>query len=224
MFSVIIPVLNESETIGRTLDALSRLRGKLEIIVVDGQSQDQTVDIARQRGALVLTGPRGRGQQLKMGAEHATGEILWFLHADSIPPPDSLRQIQGALEAQEVAGGNFDLLFEGSSKGARILTRVYPHLRKLGLSYGDSGIFMRRAAYHAAGGFRPYPIFEDLDLIKRIREQGRFVHLDATLVTSSRRFENRNFALVFAKWTALQALYWAGIHPKILGRWYSIVR
>jgi len=224
MLSVIIPALNESVGIGRTLEALFQLGGDLEVIVVDGQSQDDTVSIARQHGALVLSGSRGRGQQLKLGADHASGDILWFVHADSIPPPDSLRRIRDVLRKPGIAGGNFDLRFEGTSTGARFLTRIYPHLRRIGLSYGDSGIFVRRRCYHAAGGFRPYPIFEDLDLIRRIQKQGRFSHLDATIVSSSRRFENRNFALVFAKWTALQILYWAGVHPRILGRWYSTAR
>ncbi len=224
MISVIIPILNEAETIGGTLDALAGLPGNLEVIVVDGQSHDDSVDIARKRGALVLSGTRGRGQQLRVGAEHAKGEVLWFLHADSVPSPEALARIDEAVRLPDVAGGNFDLLFAGSSTGARMLTRIYPHLRKLGLSYGDSGIFVRRDSYDAAGGFRAYPIFEDLDLMKRVRKQGRFVHLKATIITSSRRFENGNFALVFAKWTALQILYWAGVNPTTLGRWYSIVR
>jgi len=222
--SVVIPTLNESSVIAHTLDAVSRLGADVEVIVVDGQSEDDTARIARQHGATVLSASRGRGLQLRMGAERATGEVLWFLHADSTPSPDAEQRIRQALEARHVIGGNFDLVFDGGSKAARKLTRIYPHLRKLGLCYGDSGVFVRRDVYDAAGGFRAYPIFEDLDLIKRIRKHGRFVHLDSQIVTSSRRFEGRSFGLMFTKWTAMQILYWAGVHPGVLGRWYLPIR
>jgi uncharacterized protein len=222
--SIVIPTLNEASTIQRSLEAVARLGPKVEAIVVDGESEDGTARIAGECGVTVLRTPRGRGQQLRLGAEHARGEVLWFLHADSIPPPDAPDRIRKALEAAEVIGGNFDLVFDGGSPAARKLTWIYPHLRKLGLCYGDSGIFVRRKVYAAVGGFRCYPIFEDLDLIKRIRRHGRFVHLDSQIMTSSRRFEQRNFALVFAKWTAMQVLYWAGVHPAVLGRWYAPIR
>jgi rSAM/selenodomain-associated transferase 2/rSAM/selenodomain-associated transferase 1 len=222
--SIIVPTLNESSTIGHTLEAISGLGQDVEVIVVDGESEDGTTQIARERGVAVLSASPGRGHQLRLGAAHATGEVFWFLHADSIPPPDAKDRIREALRDARVIAGNFDLIFDGGSPAARNLTRIYPHLRKLGLCYGDSGVFVRREAYEAAGGVRPYPIFEDLDLIKRIRQRGRFVHLDAKIVTSSRRFEGRNFGLVFAKWTAMQILYWMGVHPRVLGRWYAPVR
>ena len=88
-------------------------------------------------------------------------------------------------------------------------------MRKLGLCYGDSGFFMRRSAYEAAGGFRAHPIFEDLDLLRRLRKQGRFVRVDCTLVTSARRWQNRSFGWTFTRWTVLQFLYWAGVPPPV---------
>ncbi len=97
-------------------------------------------------------------------------------------------------------------------------------LRILGLCYGDSGIFIRRDIYHRIGGFRALALFEDLDLLRRLRRAGRFVHLPAKIRTSSRRFEQRNFALVWLHWTALQVLYWCGISPNRLARWYRHVR
>jgi rSAM/selenodomain-associated transferase 2/rSAM/selenodomain-associated transferase 1 len=222
--SVVIPTLNEASTIGRSLEAVSRLGPDVEVIVVDGESDDGTPRIAREFGVNVVNASRGRGQQLIVGAEQARGEVLWFLHADSIPPPDARGKIRSALDEKDVIGGNFDLVFDGGSRAARQLTWIYPRLRRLGLCYGDSGVFVRRRVYAAVGGFRSYPIFEDLDLIKKIRRHGRFVHLDSQIVTSSRRFEGRNFGLVFAKWTAMQILYWAGVHPGVLGRWYSPIR
>jgi len=220
----VIPVLNEAASIGRTLQNVLALGNGAQVIVADGQSDDETARIACEYPVTVVSSARGRGLQLKTGAEQATGDVLWFLHADSIPPPDSHQRIREALQAPQIVGGNFDLLFDGDSRAARQLTRIYPHLRKLGLCYGDSGIFVRREVYRAVGGFCAYPIFEDLDLLKRIRRQGRFLHLKSQITTSSRRFEGRNFGVTFAKWTAMQIMYWAGVHPDVLGRWYAPIR
>ena len=127
-----------------------------------------------------------------------------------------LRQPRG----RSTVGGNFGLLFDGGSRAARQLTGIYPALRWLNLCYGDSGIFVRRTTYDAVGGFRAFALFEDLDLLRRIRKAGRFIHLHTRIVTSSRRFENRNFAVMWIHWTALQLLYWAGVSPNLLARWY----
>jgi GT2 family glycosyltransferase len=121
-------------------------------------------------------------------------------------------------------GGNFGLTFDGTSRAARQLTAIYPVLRWLNLCYGDSGIFVRRTIYDAIGGFQPFALFEDLDLLKRLRRAGRFVHLKTRIITSSRRFEKKNFALMWAHWTTLQLLYWGGVPPNLLARWYRHAR
>lgn len=222
--SIIIPTLNEAAVIGPTLEAVSRLTTTPEILIVDGGSQDATVEIAHSLGIRVLRTTRGRGVQLHAGAAATQGDALWFLHADTCPPPDAAERLQEALNDPATAGGNFTLCFDGQTRSARLLTRVYPHFRKLGLSYGDSGIFCRRSAYDAAGGFRPFPIFEDLDLIKRLKREGRFIHLACTITTSSRRFEGRSFTWTFARWTVLQILYWLRVSPHALGRAYAPIR
>jgi rSAM/selenodomain-associated transferase 2 len=224
LISVIIPTLDEAGSIGETLDAVARVRGDLEVIVVDGGSRDGTPELARTRGARVLSGDRGRGAQMHAGAVAARGEALWFVHADTQPPGGAAEAIARALEDARVSGGNFGVLFDGGRRAARFLTWLYPRLRALGLCYGDSAIFVRRAAYEAVGGFRPHPIFEDLDLVRRLRRVGRFVQAPATVVTSSRRFERRSFALTFARWAALQALYWLGVPPRTLATFYAPIR
>jgi rSAM/selenodomain-associated transferase 2 len=222
--SVVIPTLNEARTIGATLDALSRVRGITKVIVVDGGSSDDTPAVAAAHGACVLACERGRGRQLQCGASAAQGEILWFVHADTYAPPEAVERIRDALRDPRVAAGNFSLRFDGDTRPARVLTRLYPHFRKLGLLYGDSGIFVRRSVYEDSGGFQPYPIFEDLDLLRRVKRRGRFVSLPCTLLTSSRRFEGRSFAWTFARWTGLQVLYWLGVSPHRLGRMYAEIR
>lgn len=224
VISLIIPTLNEAKAIGRTIESARRVRGIGEIIVADGGSSDDTQNIAASMGATVLQSERGRGIQLAAGARAAQGDVLWFVHADTEAPEHAAESILNAFSAPDVAAGNFALVFDGATRAARLLTRAYPQFRRLGLCYGDSGVFVRRRIYDAVGGFQPYAIFEDLDLIARLKKRGRFVHLECALTTSSRRFEGRSFTWTFARWTGMQVLYWAGVHPNVLARIYAPVR
>lgn len=218
--SIIIPTLNEEATLSRTLDALRPFADEAEIIVADGGSTDATIAIAQARGAQVVTSERGRGQQLKRGAKEAGGSIFWFVHADTLSAPSTVFEIKKALDNPEVAGGNFTINFDGDAYSAKFLTWLYPKLNILGLIYGDSAIFVRREIYERIGGFRDYPIFEDLDFIERLRETGDIVTLPATVTTSSRRFENKSFLLTFLRWMILQGLYWLGVPPEMLLKIY----
>jgi rSAM/selenodomain-associated transferase 2 len=222
--SVIIPTLNEVAALDSTLAAVAGLRGPVEVIVVDGGSEDGTIGLARAHKAQVYSAPRGRGSQMRAGADAARGEILWFLHADTHPPPDAVEQIQRACHDPQVIGGNFAVRFDGRGSAARFLTWFYPYLGWLGLCYGDSGIFVRRTTYEQVGGFRPIPLFEDVDLVQRLKRIGRFIRLPAPVVTSSRRFEGRCFAWTLLCWTVLQILYWLGVKPRLLASIYAPVR
>ena len=218
--SIIIPTLNEAATIRDLSSSLAELRGDFEIILADGGSQDETVRIARECGLRLIETARGRGVQMNEAARLATGDLLLFLHADTKLPENALIMIEELLQDEQICGGNFSLEFDGNSREARLLTRVYPLLRLGGMCYGDSAIFVRRNVFKQLGGYRDYPIFEDCDLYRRMRRIGKFVRLQATAVTSSRRFEGR-FARTFAWWATLQLLYWLGINPKRLNRWYK---
>lgn len=222
--SVIIPTFNEAETIAETLAAVKKLGGQIEIIVVDGGSSDDTVKIAQNCGVRVLESEKNRGLQLHVGAKSANADILWFLHADTAPSAETFRQLKTALETGEAVGGNFTICFDGSSAAAKFITWLYPHLRKIGLIYGDSAIFVRREIYEKAGGFKSLRLFEDLEFINRVKKHGKIVNLPARVVTSSRRFENRSFLLTFAKWSIFQGLYWLGVNPNFLAKRYYPVR
>lgn len=224
MISIIVPTLNEENRIGRLVAALCALPGDKEIIVADGASTDDTARAAALAGAAVVTCARGRGLQQHTAARAAQGDVLWFLHADTVPSYHALAHIEAALKPGGVAGGNFRLIFEGASFSARQMTWIYPRLRMLGLSYGDSGIFVRRSVYDQIGGFRPHPLFEDVDLINRLKRHGRFVNLDCPITTSSRRFEGRNYLRTWTNWITLQVLYWLGVSPNRLARWYRHAR
>lgn len=224
MISIVVPTLNEEARIGATIEALQALPGEKEILVADGGSDDKTATIATELGVRVVPCQRGRGCQIRTAAAEATGDVLWFVHADSRPEAGALEAIRAALHNSAVIGGNLSLVFEGEHYSAGQMTAIYPYLRWLGLSYGDAGIFIRRSVYEAIGGCRPYPLFEDLDLIRRMKRHGRFVHLDARIYTSARRFTGSRYARVWALWITLQILYWAGVSPYRLARWYRHAR
>ena len=224
MVSIIVPTLNEEIRVGATLRALLDLSGEREVVVSDGGSEDRTVEIAESLGVRVIQSGRGRGSQMQAAARETQGDALWFMHADTRPEAGAVEQIEQALRDPLVAGGNFSLVFEGVHYSARQMTWIYPYLRRLGLSYGDAGIFIKRTVYDAIGGCRPYPLFEDLDLVRRLRHHGRFLHLKARVFTSSRRFEGPQYAKVWALWITLQLLYWVGVSPYRLARWYRHAR
>ncbi len=224
LISIIIPTLNEAGSITQTLDALAKISEPVEVIVVDGGSNDDTVQIVRQRKVKLIAAERGRGAQMDAGARGAQGEVLWFLHADSVPPGEAPQRIIESLRDARVVGGHFDVHFVGHSFSARFLCWFYRQLRRTGVCYGDSAIFVRREAYNQVGGFKPFPIFEDLDLVRRLRRRGRVARVSAAVKTSSRRFEGRSFFLTFARWNFLQVLYWLGIHPRTLGGLYAPIR
>jgi rSAM/selenodomain-associated transferase 2 len=222
--SVVIPTLNEELSIGETLEKVNSLENICEIILVDGGSLDKTLEIARKFGLKTIQTKPGRGLQLDAGARAAKGDVFWFLHADTLPPEDGGAQIFNALRDKQVVGGNFEIRFQGDSRAAKFLTWLYPKLRLLGLCYGDSAFFVRREFYEKSGGFTPLPLFEDVEFYQKLKRYGRFVHLKSFVVSSSRRFEKRSFALTFARWSLFQGLYWIGVSPEILARYYFPIR
>jgi rSAM/selenodomain-associated transferase 2 len=200
------------------------VRGDVEVLVVDGGSTDGTPELARARGVRVLASERGRGVQLHAGAREARAAVLWFVHADTLVPADGAERILATLAAPAVVGGYFRLRFDGKLRAARFHSALQPLFNALGLVYGDAAVFVRRDAYDRVGGFRPYPLFEDLDLVRRLRRVGRLVRVRADVVASSRRFEGRSYTLTLVQWVSLQLLYWLGVPPDRLARLYAPIR
>jgi len=227
--SVIIPTYNEELTIRKTLDALSRLVNVDEIIIVDGGSADKTIEIVENYPInkplqLIKLTEANRGRQLHEGTRQAAGDIFWFLYADTRPVQGCGKQIKQYMRYKEIVGGNFHVRFDGNSRWARFLTWLYPQLRSVGLVYGDSAMFVRRETYERIKGFKPLPIFEDVDLYKRLLRRGQFIQVNLTLTTSARRFENRSFVWTFLRWSFLQGLYWIGVPPRLLAKGYKQIR
>ena len=230
VLDVVIPTLDAAAEIEATLAALAAgRRGEIgarlvrEILVVDGGSVDDTVTRARRAGARVITSPRGRGTQLAAGAEASAAGWLLFLHADTrlalgwAGPVAAF--IQGSPEGDRVAV--FTLAFDDASVHARALARLANwRARHLALPYGDQGLIISRALYDRLGGFRPLPLMEDVDLVRRVG-RGRLVHLDAVAVTSADHYRHWGWWPRAARNLALLALYYLGVPPRLLERLYN---
>jgi rSAM/selenodomain-associated transferase 2 len=220
--SVVIPTLDEADRLASLIAALRHEPELREIIIADGGSGDGTPSLARALGAASVTSERGRGVQLRSGAARATGEILLFLHADSVFPSGGLAAICAGLDRDlRIPGGNFLTVFDGDSRFARWLTGFYAWLRRFALYYGDSGIFVRRAVYERIGGFKAIPLMEDYDFVRRLERAGPTIRIDdPPLVTSSRKFAGRRPVAIFCGWSVVHVLYWLGVSPKRLARIY----
>ena len=226
MISVVIPTLNESEHLSALIAGLRAQDPACEVIVADGGSRDGTAAIAAAHGARVLTSAPGRGRQLRQGAEAARGEVLLFLHADSVFPPDGLARIAATLAGSpHVVGGNFRLLFDGRTRFDSWLTGFYAWFRRRGLYYGDSGVFVRADVYHALGGFRPIAVMEDYDFTRRLERTGPTCCIaEPPLMTSSRRFAGRHPLAIVWGWLKIHALYHLGVAPRRLAKLYDSER
>lgn len=219
--SVVIPTLDEADRLPGLLEAL-RFAAVGEVVVSDGGSRDDTVAVARRHGATVVEGPPGRGPQLDRGARATQGEVLWFLHADTWPPPDAVARIREALADPAVMGGAFvrHTVSDRRHGGLGVLLRVFDLSSAVGRSaYGDQGIFVRRTAWEAVGGFGDAPILEDHAFTRRLARRGRWVRVWRPIRVSGRRFEARPLYYI-AVMSTFPALHRAGVSAHTLARWY----
>lgn len=216
--SVVIPALDEAERIERTLEA-ARQPGA-ELLVVDGGSRDETVARARRAGATVLHSAPGRARQLEAGARAAEGDVLLFLHADTLLPAGWARAVAQALADPDVAGGAFAFAFDERGPGLRVVELgARLRCRWLGLPYGDQGLFLRRKLLREIGGVPQAPILEDLDLVHAIRARGRLALLDLPAITSARRYREAGcLRTMLRNWLAL-AGYGLGVDRARLASW-----
>ncbi len=239
--SIIIPALNEAHCIARTLRCLQQLQPPAwEIVVVDGGSQDDTIALAEAAGVRVITATQpSRAVQMNQGASVTTGEVLWFLHADTLVPDDGVAVITQALADPTVVGGGFVSLMAGVATTrwgislhnylktyyAPLLFRPLLFGRGLRLLFGDQAIFCWRSPFEQCGGFNAaLPIMEDGDLCLRLVRHGRLRLVNRVVQSSDRRV---------AKWGALKAtaiylyvgiLWGVGVSKAYIKRFYADIR
>lgn len=218
--SVVIPTLNEAANLPQTLGSL-RGAEDLEIIVVDGGSNDGTLDIAEREGCRVLRSPPGRALQMNAGARAASSPVLLFLHADTRLAPGFCPAVRSALKEPSVVGGAFRLRIDAPGWLLRILEKaVNIRSRVLKMPYGDQGIFVRRETFQELGGFPMLPIMEDFEFIKRLRRRGRIRIASLPASTSGRRWQE--LGPWRTTWINQKIIvgYCLGISPDQLAQWY----
>jgi rSAM/selenodomain-associated transferase 2 len=221
--SIIIPTLNESSCLAETLAQLRRLSPH-EILVVDGGSSDGTLEQAPLADR-VLTGARGRAAQMNLGAAHATGEILLFLHADCTLEAGSLEAIRRCLANPRVAAGCFRMTVAAPGWLYRMIdAAATARARLTGLIYGDQGLFVRRDLFRAVGGFPELRLMEDVFLSKTLRKHGRVVVVPRRIFVSARRWRRVGIVRQTLRNWSLTALAVAGVHPDRLAAFYPAVR
>ena len=218
--SVIIPACNEALHIPATLRSVAADPNS-EIIVVDGGSTDVTRSLALAAGVTVLSARPGRARQQNLGAAAASGEILFFLHADTQVPPDYAPLIRQALQAPDVCAGAFSLATANDHPGMRAITRVANvRSRWLQLPYGDQGLFLPARLFFRLGGFPPQQIMEDFAFVRQLQNHGRIITLPQTVLTSDRRWQH----LGLWRTTCINQLvifgYYLGVAPVTLARIY----
>jgi len=220
--SVIVPTWNECECLPTLAAALAAQFVAHEWLVVDGGSEDGTAARAECLGATVVRAPRGRGQQLARGAELARGELLLFLHADASLGAGALDALCAAFDDPNLDAAGMHQVIDHPARFYRWVERAADARVRRGWVYGDSALCVRRAAYEAAGGFRPVPLFEDLDLSRRLRSRGRITLVrEATVVCSPRRWEREGRLRRTLKNWILTGLWFSGVAPERLARFYA---
>ncbi len=218
--SIIIPVLNEAAAIAQTL-AAAQQTSQAEIIVVDGGSQDDTVAIAQSAGAKVIMSAPGRAQQMNAGAKVAAGEVLLFLHGDTLLPPEFATQIRQALISPGVIAGAFALKIDSAVPGIRLMERLVNwRSRSLQMPYGDQAIFLRAKTFHSVGGFADLPIMEDFELMRQLKKKGAIAIVSEPVITSGRRWERLGLLRTTLINQAVILAYFLGVSRDRLARWY----
>jgi len=222
--SVIIPALNEMECLPDTLAVLQQHEWIHEVIVANGGSTDGTAEWLRSRQfARLIDAPRGKGPQLNAGAQAATGDIFLFLHADCLLPEQAGTELASILQSKRAAGGCFEVRFypEGQFALRMVAAGINWRTRLTGSATGDQGIFVRRGVFEQVGGCPNWPLFEDVDLVRRIKSVGKFIVLPSRLLISSRRHLVKGVFRTVLRIYALRVAFWLGVSPFRLKKWFD---
>ena len=221
--SVIVPVYNESANIDKLLALVTSLGGQCEILIVDGGSKDGTAELLEKSGATIIRSPeKGRANQMNLGAAMSGGDVLWFVHADSILPPDALTMIHEVL-GKGHSFGCFGLRFDSKSLLMR-LNALFSNLRVRfrSIAFGDQGIFIRRDLFEIIGGYASIALMEDLQLSLDVKQSGNRIGIArGRIITSERRYlQGGRWKTIRMMWT-LQRSFRRGNDIEEISRRYG---
>jgi rSAM/selenodomain-associated transferase 2 len=222
--SIVIPALNERDTINDCIAGVRRLDGGrvCEVVVVDGDVEGSTLDVIEDTGVIKMTAERGRSRQMNAGAAAASGQVLVFLHADTKLPTGALLEITRTLEDPTCVGGAFAHRFDSDRFAYRLMSACVSLMTsRTRLPYGDQALFLRRNYFESIGAFAPIDIMEDFELVRRIRRRGdRLAMLRSPVHTSCRRMQEESIVRrVVTNWM-MCALFTAGVSARRLARHY----
>lgn len=230
--AIVVPLFNEVERVPGLLKMLAGVNVD-EVVLVDGGSQDGTLDLLdhslhaslQQSGFRWLQSKKGRASQMNAGASVCQSETVLFLHADTEIDAVAIASARDAMADSEVIGGRFDLKLSGMHPMFRLIEQMINlRSRFTKISTGDQAMFVRRDIFEKLGGFSDQPLMEDVEFSKRLKQQGRVTCLRETVTTSSRRWEQAGmFRTILLMWK-LRFLYWAGVSPKRLANSYRDAR
>ena len=225
MISIIIPVLNEAKTIQTTLLALERTPD-LEIIGVDGGSEDNTLELAKKCGVMVISCDRpGRAKQMNAGVAISSGEILVFLHADTRLPREYAQMIRDTLARPQTIAGAFTLKIEGQMRSLRWVEKMVNWRSHFcSLPYGDQALFLKTRTFQELGGFPEIPLMEDFEFVRKLRKAGRIGIVSYPVLTSGRRWQKLGVFKTTAINQAIILGYFLGVSPARLAQWYRTFR
>jgi len=224
MISIIIPALNEAEGIAATLQHMQSFRRDgHELLLADGGSHDNTVALATPMVDQVLGCAPGRATQMNVGAHAAKGDILWFVHADTVVQAGMDRLILSALRKTEKAWGHFTVRLSGKAPLLRVVETAMNWRSSLtGIATGDQGLFVRRETFEQLNGYAEIPLMEDIEICGRLkRSAGAPLRLSEKMITSSRRWESRGILRTVLLMWRLRFSYFFGTDPAELARRYQ---
>ncbi len=218
--SIVIPTLNEAENLAATL-ASTESSVDLEIIVVDGGSSDETLELAQSFGVRLLTTAAGRARQVNAGGLAASGDVLLFLHGDTRLPRGFERHVVDIMGKPGVVAGAFNLGIDGSEFGFRIIEMLANFRSRVWqMPYGDQAIFLRGEVFRALGGFPDMVVMEDFVLMQRLRKRGRVAIAPVAVKTSARRWRKLGILKTTLINQTVLLAYFLGSNPQRLARWY----
>ncbi len=222
--SIIIPVFNEDNIINRTLAHIKNIRGhhNIEIIVVDGTAESNTINSISDKEVIKIVSSKGRARQMNLGAEKSGGDILLFLHADTILPDRAFDIIYNAILKNNYQGGAFTLAFDNDRFPFKIIsfgTSLRCRLAKL--PFGDQAIFISKEYFDQIGKYKDIPIMEDFELLRRIRKAGGRIYISGErVITSARKWEKEGIIKTSITNWKIQMFYLTGVPPEKLVNMY----